>query len=761
MVAVQPTTRVIGQRLPKVDALDKVTGRAIFGADVRLPGMLYGKILRSPYAHARIRRIDASRALALPGVKAVVTGADLPPVKPGTIAPQGELEIDMYYLSKLVLAKEKVLFHGHPVAAVAATSPDIAQHALELIEVDYEPLEPVLDVEKAMGPDAPVLHDDLFTRSLGGVASTPSNIALHLQMERGKVEEGFAEADVVVERTYRTQMVHQGYLEPEAETAWVLPDGHIIVWCNSQGMFAHRTQLAILLGIPPERIKVIPTEVGGAFGGKIYVRVSPICVLLSQKTGRPVQIVLTREEVLRATGPGSPMVAHIKVGAKHDGQITAIQARFIYDSGAFPGGPVAGGVLSALAPYKTPHMKVDGYDVVTNKPRVAAYRAPGATASCFAMESIMDEVAEALGIDPIDFRLRNAVDEGDLMPNGLTWGRIGLKTLLERAKRSPAWTEPLNGPYRGRGMALGFWRGGTNTSSCHITVNGDGSVNVTVGSVDLSSTRTGIAQMAAECLGIPFEQVRIVVGDTDTVAHTDNSGGSRITYSMSAAVYQACQDLLGKMKVRAAGMLGVPPEQVEYRDGRFFVSDIPDKAKTFQEVCYASIRGGGALQGFGSNGRLKIAPAFSLHIADVEVDPETGKVRILRYTAFQDVGRAVNPTLVEGQMQGGAAQGIGWALTEEYIFDEKGVLRNPSLLDYRIPVALDLPLIDCEIVEVPASDGPFGVRGVGEAPIVPPAGALANAIYRATGVRFYRLPMSPERIFWALQEKRRNGPERQ
>ncbi|GBD11735.1 Putative xanthine dehydrogenase molybdenum-binding subunit XdhA [bacterium HR23] len=723
--------------------------------------MLYGKILRSPYAHARIRRIDASRALAVPGVKAVVTGADMPPVKPGTIAPQGELEIDMYYLSKLILAQGKVLFHGHPVAAVAATSPEIAAYALGLIDVEYEPLEPVLDVEKAMEPTAPLLHDDLFTRSLGGVSEKPSNIALHLQMERGNVEEGFAQADVVLERTYRTQMVHQGYLEPEAETAWVQPDGRIIVWCNSQGMFAHRTQLSILFNIPPSRIKVIPTEVGGAFGGKIYVRVSPICLLLSQKTGRPVQIVLTREEVLRATGPGSPLVAHIKVGARRDGQITAIQAKFIYDSGAFPGGPVAGGVLSALAPYKTLHMRVDGYDVVTNKPRVAAYRAPGATASCFAMEALMDEVAEALGMDPIDFRLRNAVEEGDPMPNGLTWGRIGLKAMLERARRSPAWTEPLTGPYRGRGMALGFWRGGTNTSSCHITVNADGSVNVTVGSVDLSSTRTGIAQMVAECLGIPFEQVRIVVGDTDTVAHTDNSGGSRITYSMSAAVYQASQDLLGKMKVRAAGMLGVPPEQVEYRDGRFFVSDIPDKFKTFPEVCYASTRGGGALQGFGSNGRLKMAPAFSLHIADVEVDPETGKVRILRYTTFQDVGRAINPTLIEGQMQGGAVQGIGWALTEEYVFDEKGVLRNASLLDYRMPVALDLPMIDCEIIEVPASDGPFGVRGVGEAPIVPPAGALANAIYRATGVRFYRLPMSPERVFWALREAGRNGPRGQ
>ncbi|MBI4336496.1 MAG: xanthine dehydrogenase family protein molybdopterin-binding subunit [Chloroflexi bacterium] len=747
------TRTYLGKPVPKVDALAKVTGAAQYGADFTLPGMLYARMLLSPHAHARIKRLDVSKALALEGALAVVTGDDVPPPPPPGVPeePSGQ-SLSMGDLRKLVLAKGRVMFQGHCVAAVAAVTTEVAEQAVSLIEVEYEPLPAVFDPEEAMRPGAVLLHPDLFTSGLGGKATTPSNVATHLELGRGDVAKGFAQADVVVERSFRTQRVHQGYIEPDSETAMVYPDGRIVVWATTQGTFALRDQIAPLLKVPKGNIKIIPMEVGGAFGAKSYARYSPVIILLSKKSGRPVRLTLGRDQVLRDKGAPAT-VSTVKVGVKRDGTITAIQAKFIFSAGAYPGSPLAGGAMAGLGPYKTPNLKVDAYDVVTNLHRIEAYRAPGAPQANFAIECTMDEVAEKLGIDPLEFRSRNLVQEGDLMPNDTPFNRVGYREVLERVKSHPAWASPLGGPNRGRGLAVGFWRGGAGGQySCTLMVNGDGSFSLLVGTVDLSGTRTGLAQMVAEEFSVPVEAVWLDTADTGEIAYTDESSGSRVTYAMSIALQQAVQDVMGQLKERAAAKLKVSAQDIEYRERKFSAKGAPDRAVTLQELATESVRGAGSIMGHGSTTRMQPAPVFAAHVADVEMDPETGRARLLRFTSFQDVGFAVNPPMVEATMQGGASQGIGWALSEEVMFDEKGGVRNPNLLDYRIPTAMDLPMLGTEIIEVPASGGPYGVRGTGEAPIVPPLAAVANAVTHATGVRVRELPLSPERVFWAKRQ---------
>ena len=752
--------KVIGTNLAKVDAPERVTGKAAYGADLSLPGMLWAKIVRSPYPHARIKRIDTSKALALPGVKAVITAEDFPLLEKGATAPLvGEVSISLNAVRELAMASDKARYHGQAVAAVAAIDQFIAEDAARLVEVEYEELPVVGDILEAMKPDAPLVHEDMITEEEGKREKDgrPSNIAIHMVYNRGDVEAGFRQADVVLEHTYRTQMVHQGYMEPQACAARMEPDGKMTVWTSTQGVFTVRTQLVALLGIPASRIKVIPMECGGGFGGKSLALFEPTVVVLAQKTGRPVKLVLSREDVLRATGPGSPTVITVKAGATRDGKLTAVSASMCYDAGAFPGSPVSRGILVGLAPYKVDNMWAEGFDVVTNKPRVQAYRAPGGTPAAFAVESLMDMLAERLQMDPLEFRAKNAVQQGDTFPLGMLINRIGLKEIIERIQTHPCWTTPLVGPHRGRGLALGFWIGGSFTSSAQVTINSDATASIYVGSVDLTGTRTTILQMAAEELQMTPREITVTVGDTDTAPFADVSGGSRITYTMSTAVYQACQDVIGQLKERAAEKLNTPVTELVYGEKRVWVKSDPQKVVWVKDLARESVAiGKGPIVGKGSTTRMQPAPAYAAHVADVEVDPETGKVKILRYTCFQDVGRAINPAQVEGQLQGGAVQGIGWALSEEYVFD-KGILKNANLLDYRCPVALDVPMIDTVLIEVPASEGPYGLRGTGEVPIVPPGAALANAIYRAVGVRLDQLPMTPERVFWATHAQTTNG----
>jgi CO/xanthine dehydrogenase Mo-binding subunit len=736
---------VIGTRPIRHDGVDKVTGRAVYGADVQMAGLLHGRVLRSPVPHGRIKRIDASKALAVPGVEAVVTSADFP--HPGDkIAELGEGAVNLRDLSSNCLARGKVVYKGQAVAAVAAVSPHVAEEALKLIAVDYEPLPHVTDVVEAMRDGAPLLHEHLVTESLGKPTGKHSNVAKHFQFQIGNIEIGFAQAAVVVEREFRTSTVHQGYIEPHNATAQWSADGSVTIWCSTQGAFTVRAQVAEILGLPVSRVRVVPTEIGGGFGGKIRVYLEPVAAILSKKTGRPVKMTMNRAEVFEGTGPTPGSYVKVKMGADSSGRITAAQAYLAYEAGAFPGSPVGPGAMCIFACYDIPNVHIDGYDVVVNKPATSAYRAPGATNAAFAAETVVDEICERLKIDPLDFRIKNGAKEGTRRADGPVYPRIGMVETVEAAKKHPHYTAPLGGPNRGRGVASGFWFNIGLKSSCHASVNADGTVSLVEGSTDIGGTRTSVAMQLAEALGIGADDVRPTVGDTDSVGYTDVTGGSRVTYATGLASYEAAQDIKRQMIARAATIWQMPVEDVSYDAGVLRCQSDPAKSLTFRQLAEKLHATGGTIVGRASVDGGGFTNGFAAHIVDVEVDPETGKVTILRYTAVQDVGRAIHPSYVEGQMQGGAVQGIGWALNEEYAYNAKGEMTNASYLDYRMPTSLDLPMIDTVIIEVPNPSHPFGVRGVGEVPIVPPPAALANAIYRAVDVRLRELPMSPGRV---------------
>jgi CO/xanthine dehydrogenase Mo-binding subunit len=742
--------KVIGTRPIRHDGVDKVTGRALYGADVSLPGLLHGKVLRSPHAHARIKRIDASKALALPGVKAVITGADLPSLS-DEIRAIGEGTVNLKYQSMSLLADDKVLFHGHPVAAVAATSVHIAEEALALIDVEYELLPPVLDVRAAMAPGAPILIEELRTKELAQErGSLPTNVAAHNRHQRGDLARGFAEAHAIVEREFTTSTVHQGYIEPQTATALWNSDGAITVWTSTQGGHSARDQVAEVLCLPVTRIKVVPMEIGGGFGGKINIYLEPLAVLLSRRAGhKPVKLVMNRAEVLMATGPTSGSVIRVKMGASKDGRITAAQVWMAYEAGAYPGSPVGSGMSVILAPYNLPNVQIDGYDVVVNKPRASAYRAPGGTNAAYASETVIDELAEKLGIDPVTFRLINGAKEGDRRPDGPIYRRIGYLETVKAIQESEHFKTPLTGPNRGRGLASGYWGNWGGKSSVSANVNADGQVNLVEGSTDIGGSRTSIAMQLAETLGISAGDIKPQVVDTDSVAYNDVTGGSRTTFGTGWAAYELGLKLMAEMTDRVAELWEVDAAEVQYHAGVFVCGD---HQLTFRQAA-EKLNEDRPIMASATTHAQEYGPGFATHLVDVEVDPETGKVTILRYTAAQDVGKAVHPSYVEGQIQGGVAQGIGWGLNEEYVYDAEGHLMNASLLDYRMPVAPDLPMIDTLLVEVANPGHPYGVRGVGEVPIVPPAAALANAIYRAVGVRVTHLPMSPGTILEALWAK--------
>jgi xanthine dehydrogenase molybdenum-binding subunit len=736
---------VIGTCPPRYDAVDKVTGRALYGPDVHLPGLLYGAVLRSPYAHARIRAIDTRRAEALPGVYGVVTAKDLPGAEDVT-ARLGEGTVNFKYLCDNNLASDKVLYVGHAVAAVAANAPHVAERALGLIDVDYEVLPPVLGVLEAMRGDAPLLHEHMVTRSFTGAGRIPSNVASHFQHLKGDPEKGFAEADVIIEREFRTATVHQGYIEPHAATATWGADGMLTVWTTTQGAFPVRDQLAELLRYPMSKIRVVPTEVGGAFGGKATSYLEAVAALLSRKTGRPVKMVMSRSEVFLATGPTSGTVIRVKMGATRAGRITAMQAELFYEAGAYPGSPAGSGAGVILAGYDIPHGQVDGYDVVVNKPKIGSYRAPGATPAVFAVEQVIDELAKEIGMDPLEFRMLNCAQEGTRRVDGPVHTHIGAYEVLKTAREHAHYCAPLTGAYRGRGVAYGYWGNWGAQSSSTISVNADGTVAMVTGSVDVTGTRTSLAMQVAGVLGLTLEQIKPSVGDTDSIGYADVSAGSRTTMATGQAVVKAARDVIAQMCARAAMLWAVPVETVSFHEGTFATSQDPARRMTFGQLAARLSETGGPVTGVGNVDVREWGGAFGAHIVDVQVDPETGKVTILRYTVVQDVGRAIHPVQVEGQLQGGAVQGVGWALYEGYAYNEEGEMLNANLLDYKLPTALDVPPIEAVIVEVPYPKHPYGVRGVGETPIVPPPAAIANAIYRATGRRIEQLPMTPARI---------------
>jgi len=743
--------KVIGTRPIRHDGVDKVTGRAKYGADFSFPGMLFGKVLRSPYAHANIKSIKTEKALAMPGVKAVITSADLPEIA-DKMEQAGEQAVNMAQLSANILARDKVLYDGHAVAVVAATSPHIAEEALRLIEVDYEVLPPVMSVEAAMEPGAPILLPRLRNKEEGPDKQT--NVATHLQFKRGDLNEGFKSADYVVEREFKTAMVHQGYIEPHNAVGIYNADGHATIYCSTQGSFLVRSLSSAVLGIPEGNLKVVPAEIGGGFGGKTTIYLEPLSVLLSKKTGHPVKLTMSRAEVLRATGPTSGSTIRCKMGCSKDGKLVAAQVWMAYEAGGFPGSPVGAGAMTIIAPYNIPNMLIDAYDVVVNRPKTAAYRAPGATNAAMASETVIDELADKCGIDPCDFRIMNGAKEGTPQTAGPPYRRIGFIETVEAIKNSPHYKSKLEGPNRGRGVASGFWFNVGLQSSSIVNIHTDGTASVVIGSVDIGGTRAAQAMIAAEVLGLDANDVRPLVTDTDSIGHTDVTGGSRTAFATGWATYEAAQDVVRQLKERAAKLWEKKPEEVAFNNGQFSAQGDGIKPMTVKEMAGRLARTGGPVSGRATVNARGVGPAFATCAVDVQVDPDTGKVDILRATIAQDVGTAIHPSYVEGQMQGGTAQGIGWALNEEYFYDEKGVLRNSGLLDYRMPTCLDLPRIETCIVEVPTPGHPLGIRGVGEVSIIPPPAAVANAIAHAIGVRMTELPMSPPRVLKAILSKR-------
>ena len=744
---------VVGTRPIRHDGVDKVTGRAQYAADVRLPGALHGKVLRSPHAHAIIKSIDTSRAEAHPGVLAVATSKDFAPV-PDRLAEVGEdAVLSLKYLSNNVLAGDKVLYKGHAVAAVAAENPHDAEEALKLIQVEYEVLPPVTTAEEAMAPGAPILHEHMTAPSLNDGPREKTNVAARQRLRLGELEEGFKQAAVVVEREFRTKTVHQGYIEPQSASASWSHDGRVTVWNSSQNPFGIRDNTALILGIPSSMVKLVPMEIGGGFGGKLATYLEPVAAVLSRKSNRPVTVTMSRKDVLEATGPTSGSYMKVKLGVDSEGKITAAEGYLALEAGAYPGSPIGGALNCMLTPYDVANLDLEACDVVDNKPKTAAYRAPGAPLGCFAVEILLDELSEKLGIDPVELRLRNAAKEGDRKADGTLHPPIGVVETLEAIKAHPHYQTPLEGKNRGRGVALGFWRNNTGPSCAVANVNADGTVMLVEGSVDIGGTRTSISQQLAEVLGISVEEVFPEVADTDSIGFTSLTAGSGVAFKTGWAAIQAANDIKQQLVARAALIWETDPENVEYVNGALQHKSDPELRMTFKQIAPRLNETGGPVVGRGNVNPRGAGGSAAATLVDLEIDPETGKAQVLRCTVFQDAGKAVHPSYVEGQMQGGTVQGLGWALNEEYFMSDNGELVNSSLLDYRMMTSLDIPMIDTVIVEVANPGHPFGVRGVGEASIVPPMAAVANAVHQATGLTMDQLPISPGVLVAAIQDQ--------
>ncbi|OGO52027.1 MAG: hypothetical protein A2148_05260 [Chloroflexi bacterium RBG_16_68_14] len=768
------TYRTVGKPIARVEGVHKVTGRSVYTADIQLPAMLHCKLLHSPHAHARIKGIDTTKARVLEGVERVVTAADLPKFEPRRMSNRA------YNL----LADGEVIFHGQPVAAVLARDAATAEEALELIEVEYEELPTVLDPIEAMREDAPLARrpvSEIDRAEARGHATVeveekaserPSNVASQVKFTRGDIEQGFAEADVVIERTWRSAIVHQGYIEPHATVAdYDAASGELTIWTGTQGQFFVRDQVSNILRIPETKIRVIGLELGGGFGGKISLN-QPLVAVLARMVGRPVKLVFTRSDDLTSATPSPQCVVELKTGMKKDGSLTAIKAKIVYDSGAFPGAPAAVGAILIGGSYNFPNLEIESYEVLTNKVSVGAYRAPGAHNVAFAIESQLDMMARELERDPLEVRLKNAVGKGDEMPSKARYPSIGLKECLEAIRDTEVWKSrgqqreaslPIRqaagkpattGKLRGVGMAAGGWGGGLQPASAHVELNGDGTITVVVGANDITGTNTSFAQIAAEELNVPLEMVNVVTGDTRTAPFAGMTGGSKTVFTVGRAVKAAAEDVRQQLFAIAAERLEANPEDdLESVDGEIRVKGSPDKSISFRRLAgittgfgapYAPVIGRGAISA------RQQAPGFTAQAAEVEVDPETGEVTVLRWATAQDAGFAINPLSVAGQMQGGTTQGMGIALWEEMVYDEHGRLLNPGLLDYRMPTALDVPEIETHIVEVPSEEGPYGARGVGEPSIVPGPAVISNAIEDAIGVRVTEVPITPERILRAL-----------
>ncbi len=747
--------KAIGQATPLIDGRAKVSGLTQFAPDLTLPGMLHARLVTSIYAHAKLGPIDASAALAVPGVAAVLTAKDMPNVVPSS-------------RGKLLLARDRVMFMGQPVAMVLATSEAAASDGAREILVDYDPLPAVVILAEALAEGAPLVwpqgvpSGDNVAAGAHGVETSgeeaggkPGNICGEETHTRGDVEAGFAEADVIIEATFTTPMVHQSSLETNGLIAQPNPlNGGVTVWSSTQAPFDVRKEISEVLGVTETDIKVVPMAVGGGFGGKFGLYETLVSAA-ARAVNRPVKLILTRNEEMLATNPAPPTRIHARLGAKRDGSLTALSAEIDVDNGCYPFD--LGGFLGFMMGgyYRIPNYKIHGRDVMTFKPSSGAYRAPGAAPVVFALDSLMDELAQKLNIDPVEFRLRHASHPGDPMVNNKPWPGMGLSQTLEALRAHPAWQNRAEARAKGHGVgiSIGGWMGGTEPAAAVCALDRDGSLQVRVGSVDLNGTNTGFSLLAAEAFGVSADKVRVQAGDTDSSPYSGATGGSKVTYTTGAAVVLAARDARQQALAIAANEMEVAVEDLEIVDGSVQVRGVPSRKISLADIASKTMRFAGKYAPVFGQGRVAEraqAPGFSAQLAEVEVDQETGEVKLHKLVVAQDVGKALNPLAVQGQLMGGATQGIGWALYEAMEYDSQGQLLTGTWMDYGIPASNQTPPIETIIVEVPSEKGPFGSRGVGEPPVIPTAAAIANAIADATGVRLRNLPMTPSRVLSAL-----------
>ena len=752
----------IGHPKPIIDGKAKLTGTAQYLSDMQLPGMLHARFVSSAYAHANIRNIDTQQALTVPGVVAVLTQDDLPDIVPTS-------------RNKLFLARGRVLFVGQPIAIVLAVNETAAADGAEQVWIDYEPLPVAVTIDEAMAEGAPLVWPDGVPTGAEDAAEhgadvggsdagddedvIVNNVANEDSYQRGNIDAGFAEAHVIVEHTYSSAMVHQSSIETHGVIAQPDPvSGGMVIWSSTQDPFGVRKEVAALLGVSESLVRVKGTVVGGAFGAKFNLY-DPLVAMVAQKVGRPVRLSLTRSEELMATNPAPALRVSLKVGAKNDGTLTALQAKVYMDAGCYPMN-LAGFVGFQLGSfYPVANMDIQTTEVLTFKQSAGAYRAPGAPTAFFAIDTALDEIAENLGLDSVDVRLKNAAKPGDLLANDKVWPSSGVRETLQAVKDHPLWQnrDHMRAEGRGVGVAMGGWMGGTSPAAAVCNVNRDGMVQINIGAMDISGSATGFALMAAEVLGVSADKVQLVSTDTDTAPFATGTGGSKMTYTTGAAVVQAAEEAKRQLLAIAADEFEAAVEDIEIVNGDVRVRGVPTKSITLGEIANKGMTGGAKVPPVVAHGRAVVtdqSPAFCAQIVEVKVDEETGEVNVLRHVIIQDVGRAINPLAVQGQMMGGAAQGLGWALYEQMTYDANCQLLSGSWMDYTVPASIQTaPEVEAIILEVPSEHGPFGARGVGEPPVTPTAAAVANAIAHATGIRMTEMPMIPPRVLNALNSQ--------
>jgi CO/xanthine dehydrogenase Mo-binding subunit len=760
----------VGKRTRRQDGFDKVVGRTRYAGDLTIAGLLHARLVLSPYAHARIVKIDTSAALEIPGVKAVYTSETL-----GMADPESSAR------TQSPLAPKEVLWCGHPVAIVLAETEAAAEDGVAAVDVEYEPLDVVMDPVAAMRPGAPLTR--LFVKETsseiaGGGAHAAvteeevsdtdkeelsQNVSDKAHLHAGDIEAGWREAEVVVERTFKTSIIHQSYIEPQSIT--VVPDAsgdRLTIWPSSQAMLETRSEVAQALAIPERQVRVESVPVGGAFGGKFGL-IEPFAAAAAHTSRRPVRLSYTRSEDFFAGNPAPQSIITLKLGAKRDGTLVAMQGKVIFDTGAYAGSAVFLGGRILGSSYRCPNYDFRCYEVMTNKVGVGAYRAPAAPQATFALESTVDELCQKLGMDPIGFRLKNGLKEGDPTIDHHKWPRIGLLECLQKAQEHPLWARrlehkdipgELQGWKVGIGVAAGHWPGGTEPTAAACRLESDGTITVVVGTVDLTGSDTSLSLIAAEGLGMPVDSVNVVHDNTDTMPYSGGTGGSKTTYSMGAAVLAAARDTRNQILTIAADMLEASSSDLEIEGDKVVVAGAPAKSVELKKIASASMQFAGKYEPIYGRGRSALrtsSPQYGVHVARVAVDPDTGEARVLDYVAVQDVGFAINPAEVEGQVYGGVTQGLGWALFERLVYNEDGQLLTSTFMDYALPHSEDVPNITSILVEVPSALGPFGAKGVGEPPVVPVGAAIANAIFDAVGVRVTQLPITSERLFMAMQ----------